>query len=158
MRIAKRPDRPLTFVEKLAWLLDRSVPLPGRLRIGLDGILGLIPNVGDTAGAALAALIIVSAFRQGVPRSTITRMLVNTGIDALIGMVPIAGDIFDFFFKSNSRNIKLYSEALSGERTGVRDTAFLVTLVASLAVILILPLLGLVGLVVTTWRLASSIF
>ena len=103
----------------LAWLLDRSIPLPGGFRIGLDGILGLIPGVGDAIGGGLSSWIFYLAWKQGVPRSVLLRMGVNIAIDSLLGAIPLLGDLFDFFWKSNSRNLAL----LERYRHAPRDTS-----------------------------------
>lgn len=99
-------------LKKLAWLMDRSVPLPGGLRIGLDGLLGLIPGVGDAVGGTISTWIIFQARRAGAPTSLIVRMLFNMFVDFLVGLVPFAGDLFDFAFKANVRNVRLLEQYL----------------------------------------------
>src|SRR5690242_16812485 len=94
-------------LRSLARLLDDAIPLPGGFRIGLDPIIGLIPGLGDAAGAIIAMFIVVEAASIGVPRSVVLRMGGNVLIDGLIGSIPILGDLFDFAFKANTRNIDL---------------------------------------------------
>lgn len=100
-------DAGLAGARRLAWLLDRSVPLPGGFRIGLDGLLGLIPGVGDAIGGGLSTWIVYQAWREGAPRIILARMLLNVGLDTLLGAIPLLGDLFDFFWKSNLRNLEL---------------------------------------------------
>lgn len=91
----------------LAWWLDSSIPLPGGYRIGLDGIIGLIPGVGDIVGGGLSSWILYQGYQQGVPKFILARMLINVFVDAVVGAIPIAGDLFDFFWKANQRNAAL---------------------------------------------------
>src|SRR5262245_39074926 len=109
--MAKRKPRPYVeedpFIEWLAWLMDNSVRL-GPWGVGLDGLLGLIPGIGDMAGTAISALIVARAMRSGIPKSAILRMVINVGLDALVGLVPFLGDIFDFAFKANTYNLQIY--------------------------------------------------
>ena len=101
----------------MAWLLDSAFPVPGtRWRIGLDGLLGLLPVAGDTVGLLLALWLVVEAWRLGVPFGVVLRMLLNVLLDALVGSVPVAGDVFDFAFKANERNLALLERHLEDEQ------------------------------------------
>jgi hypothetical protein len=133
-------------IEWLAWLMDDSVRL-GRWGIGLDGFLGLIPGIGDVAGAAVSAIIIARAMQSGIPKSAVVRMVINVGLDSLAGAVPFLGDIFDFAFKSNRYNLQIYRDALSGEREPIRDWLFILIVSLALLAIVSLPIVGLVYLV-----------
>ncbi|MEM8839029.1 MAG: DUF4112 domain-containing protein [Pseudomonadota bacterium] len=95
-------------LDKLAYWLDERFPIPwtGR-RIGLDGLIGLIPGIGDVVTGGLAVMIITDAWRSGAQYSVIVKMVANTGVDMVIGAIPVVGDLFDFTFKANRRNVEL---------------------------------------------------
>lgn len=111
--------RSLEEVERLARLLDTQfrVPVIG-YRVGLDGLIGLIPGVGDAATLVPAGYILYRAKAMGVPNNVFLRMLMNTGADVALGSVPLIGDIFDMAFKSNRRNVDLLRRHL--HRHGAR--------------------------------------
>ncbi len=88
------------------WLDDRfRIPLLNR-RIGLDGLLGLVPGVGDAATTLLSLYVITEAYRLGVPWWRLARMAANVGIDGVLGSVPLVGDLFDVAWKANRRNVR----------------------------------------------------
>ena len=89
-------------------LLDDLVTLPGGARFGLEPILGLIPVLGDVVGGAAGFWLIAEAARFGVPRVVLLRMLVNTLLDLGVGLIPLIGDLFDFAYKSNAKNLALF--------------------------------------------------
>lgn len=106
-------------LERLTWWMDERFRIPGtNRRVGLDGLLGLIPGIGDTATMAVAGYVVVEAWRMGAPGHLIGRMAANVAVDYVVGTVPLVGDLFDFAFKANSRNIRLLRRWL-GERNGV---------------------------------------
>ncbi|MEZ5582560.1 MAG: DUF4112 domain-containing protein [Candidatus Competibacteraceae bacterium] len=84
-------------LNRMAWFLDNSIPVPGMggYRVGADGLIGLIPGIGDAFGAVLSTYILGEAARLGVPKSVLLRMLFNIVIESIIGLIPFAGDIFD---------------------------------------------------------------
>ena len=132
-------------VRIVADLLDDAVRIPGtQLRFGLDPLLGLIPGIGDLVGGALSAYIIVEAARAGAPPALLLRMLGNVGVDSLIGALPVAGDAFDFAWKSNSRNVRLLRGHLETPRETRRASVALVALV-----LLVLGVIVAGGLVLT---------
>ncbi len=107
----------LRRLEQLAFLLDAAFVLPGtNRRVGVDAVLGLVPVIGDVAGVALSSYILFEARRLGVPRHVLGRMAMNVAFDGLVGVVPLAGDLFDAAFKANIRNVRLLRRHL--ERTG----------------------------------------
>ena len=92
----------------VALVMDEFVRIPGtRFRFGLDPLLGLIPGIGDTGSALVSALALIQAVRRGIPKILLARMSANILLNELIGIVPIVGDAFSFWFKSNSRNYEL---------------------------------------------------
>ena len=105
-------------VRLLSRLLDEQFRLPGTTyRVGLDGLLGLIPGVGDAVGALLSAYILYEAIRLGAPNTVLLRMMANIGIDAVGGVIPIVGDIFDMAWKANKKNAALLHAYLASQRT-----------------------------------------
>ena len=139
--------------ERLRWLeilLDEAFVVPGTgIRFGIDGIVGLIPGLGDVLAGVLSLVIPLAAWVRGVPYVTLVRMAANLGIGVLVGSIPFFGDIFDIAWKANRRNYRLLVRHLAEPRhhTGW-DWAFLVGLVAGLGLIFAIP----VALVV--WLLA----
>lgn len=98
------------FIERLSWLLDESITLPNGYKIGLDGFIGLVPGVGDFIGGLLSSVIIYKANQLGVPRMVLGRMIINMIIDTVFGAVPVLGDLFDFVWKANKRNVALLNK------------------------------------------------
>ncbi|QWW72356.1 DUF4112 domain-containing protein [Rhizobium sp. WYJ-E13] len=95
----------------LARLMDTALRIPGtRFSFGADSVIGLVPVVGDFAGAAISLYIVNEARLLGVPNDKLFKMLVNIGFDAVAGSVPLVGDLFDVYFKSNRRNLDLVLE------------------------------------------------
>jgi len=117
-------------MEDLARLLDTQFRLPGtNRRFGLDGLLGLVPGIGDAAGLALSSGVIVQAVRSGARGATVGRMVLNVALDAVVGAIPVLGSVFDFVFKANTRNVALLADHIddpSGTRersaSGIRRT------------------------------------
>lgn len=95
--------------------MDSSVRLPGGFRIGVDGLIGMIPVVGDLAAAGVSFYIIAEAARMQLPARVLLRMALNVGLDLLIGAVPVIGDLFDFAFKANLRNARLMDAHLDAD-------------------------------------------
>lgn len=109
--------RRLARLKLLARLMDSALRIPGtRIRFGADSALGLIPGAGDVIGLGISAFAVMEAVRLGAPPSLIARMIGNVAIDTGIGAIPVAGDIFDMMFKSNTRNLKLLLEHFERER------------------------------------------
>lgn len=112
-------DAELDKIERLVRMLDESIPIPGtRHRVGLDAIVGLLPGAGDLVMALLSLWIVYRGRRLGARLSTVGRMLWNVLIDSLVGTVPLAGDIFDAWWKANRRNLELLRGDLGRSRTG----------------------------------------
>jgi hypothetical protein len=104
-------------IRLLSRLLDDKFRVPGTTyRVGLDGLLGLLPGVGDTLGLLLSAYILFEARNLGVPPSLLLRMATNIGIDALVGTIPLLGDLFDLAWKANRKNLALLHAYLASQR------------------------------------------
>lgn len=100
-------------VEALERVLERAFTIPGTSRqFGLDAAVGLIPVAGDVVSAALGLYLVWEARNLGMSKFQLARMLGNVGFDSLVGAVPFAGDIFDFVFRSNSRNLRIVRKHL----------------------------------------------
>jgi hypothetical protein len=98
-------------LDRLSWLMDDFIRLPViGWRVGLDALVGLIPGFGDTATSLVSFYILVSAVRYGVPKITLLRMGMNLGIDYVVGSLPVVGDLFDAWWKSNQQNVDLLSK------------------------------------------------
>lgn len=101
-------QRELDRLARLARTLDARYRIPfTSFRIGADGLIGLIPGIGDTLAALPSAYMIVRGRQLGARKRVVAQMAVNTGIDYLLGSIPLVGDLFDIGFKSNLRNIRL---------------------------------------------------
>ena len=135
----------LRRLDKLAQILDTAFSIPGtRFRIGLDGLLGLIPGVGDTIGAAFSAYIVLEAARLGAPKGILLRMIGNVAVETVVGIVPILGDIFDIAWKANVRNMALLREhRLEVSRRDERSPRQIMSLIV---VVIILTIVGLIAL------------
>ncbi len=120
-------------VEAVARWLDYVFVLPGGFRFGLVGIIGMIPGFGDVLDAVLSLYILLRAVQLGVPRVTLTRMVVNVGIEAVAGSLPFVGALFDTVFKANRRNYVLVKRHLSGARGQTRKDWLFVLLAAAVA-------------------------
>jgi hypothetical protein len=95
-------------LERLAALMDSAVRIPViGWRIGLDGVVGLIPGIGDAASMIPAGYILYKARKFDLPHGLFARMLMNVAADAAVGVIPLIGDLFDFAFKANRRNVAL---------------------------------------------------
>jgi hypothetical protein len=146
-----------TDLARLARLLDAAVRVPGTdFRVGLDALLGLVPGVGDLAGAAMSGYIVLAAVRAGAPATVLVMMLTNVAVDTLGGAVPLVGDLFDAGWRSNTRNVALLERHLA-EPTATR-AASRVVVVAVVVGLLVLVAAGLTAAVLgvrALLRLAS---
>jgi hypothetical protein len=140
-------------LQRLEILLDEAFRVPGTsIRFGLDGIIGLVPGLGDVVAGLLSLIIPLAAWIRGVPYVTLIRMTANIGIGVLVGSVPFLGDIFDIAWKANRRNYQLMRRHLGEPRRHTwRDWTFLLLLAASLGLIFAIPV------VLIVWLLAWMI-
>lgn len=141
-------------LDRLAWLLDSSIRLPGGFRIGIDGLIGLIPGLGDAAGALLGLYIVLRASAFDVPRAVLARMLLNVGIETVIGAIPVFGDLFDFAFKANQRNVALLRRYSAAPRRERRSAWALLAAVAALVIVAAIVVVA-AGVALAQWLLAA---
>jgi Domain of unknown function (DUF4112) len=144
----------LRQLDSLSYLLDNSIRVPGtNARFGMDAVIGLIPGFGDAAGAVMSAYIVVQAARLGAPASSLARMLLNVGVEALFGAVPVLGDLFDAAFKANARNVALLRRELD-KPGSTRRSSTAVVLATVLALVAILGGVGWLAFMVlrTVWQ------
>jgi hypothetical protein len=133
----------------LARLLDSAVTVPGtNIRVGADSLIGLIPGLGDIAGAVLSGYIVLVATRLGAPASVVARMLLNIGVDTVVGSVPVLGDLFDVAWKSNQMNVALLERHLGAPIATRRTSRWLVTGVIVVAIgLFVLAGVGVIALI-----------
>ena len=129
-------------LDLLSHLLDDCFRVPGTsIRFGLDGIVGLVPGLGDIIGGLASTIIVVAAWVRGVPYITLLRMVVNIGIEVVLGTIPLLGDAFDIAWKANRRNYALIVRHLQQSRRQTwRDWVFLMLIAGTLAAIFLAPI------------------
>jgi len=114
--------RRLSRLQTVARIMDTAIAVPGtNIRFGADSLLGLVPGVGDFAGALVGLAIVNEARRLGVPRHKMAKMIANIGLDTLAGAIPLLGDVFDVYFKSHRRNVQLILDHFEGGASEVRQ-------------------------------------
>jgi len=119
--VSRDPQSVRNRVEAMEKVLERAFVIPGVNRpIGMDSIVGLIPVVGDIATALMGAYIVWEARNLGMSKLQLTRMAANVGIDTALGAIPFAGDVFDFFWRSNTKNLKIIRKHLDKHHPGTR--------------------------------------
>jgi hypothetical protein len=144
--------REMQNMDLISRWMDSIFKIPGtNFRFGLDGILGLIPGAGDISTLAVSGYLIVLMARNGASGYVLARMVLNVGIDALIGSIPLIGDLFDFVFKANQANMKLMRRYYQEGR--YRGGAWKVILPLLFIVLAII-----VGAVYLMYKLISLIF
>ena len=143
--------RDLVALRRFAYFMDEAFAIPGTsIKVGLDAVLGLIPGIGDVIGGVLSTWIVIGALRHRVPARIILRMILNIAIDLLFGSVPVAGDVFDFLYEENVKNMRLLEKHRDRRRPprSYAAIAFVATLIVlfviGMAVLLIALVIALV--------------
>jgi hypothetical protein len=136
-------------LDLLAHVLDDWFRIPGTgIRFGLDGIIGLVPGIGDVITGVASCVIVLAGWIRGIPYVALLRMLANLAMDVLIGSIPLLGDAFDIAWKANRRNYALLTRHLAEPRKHTwRDWIFLSLLMLTLALLLLAPVLVLLWMV-----------
>ncbi len=142
-------------LDDLSHYLDGLFRVPGvGWRFGLDALIGLIPNVGDTLTFLPSLYILFAGVRYGVPKITLVRMAFNLGLDYVVGMVPFIGDAFDFVWKANQQNMDLIRTRAAGHGKGTTgDYVSVIGLMLLLAVLLVLSIFS--SVFIMYWVLAN---
>jgi Domain of unknown function (DUF4112) len=125
------------FARLIAYLMDNAFRIPGtNIRFGLDPIIGLLPGMGDTLGGLVSALVLVQSVQLGLPRVVIARMALNVIINSVVGALPIVGDAFSFWFKSNARNHALLLKHAHSRTSTRGDWVFVSVVIAIVLLVL----------------------
>ena len=146
----------LWFARFLADLLDQRFTIPGTsIRMGLDPILGLIPGIGDLLANLTGSMILILAAQLGLPKVVLARMGINIAANAVIGAIPIFGDIISIWFRSNVRNVELLERYLGrpSKRVELGDWLFVILLIVGLLALLGGILVAAVWLLKQVWEL-----
>lgn len=149
------------IVKTLRWwaeLLDSRFRVPGtNIRFGLDPLLSLVPGIGDLASPMFAVVLIVQGLRQRVPRVVLLRMMINALIDALIGAVPVVGNVGDVFWRANTSNLATLERYARAEATApsAGDYVFVTAMLFGCAMLLVIPIALGLWLAIGLWHWLS---
>lgn len=159
MKRESAKDAPRKRLKRLAWFLDSSIRLPFlNYRIGADGVIGLLPGIGDTLGALFSSYIVLEAAKLGTSKSVLIRMMLNIALETIVGLIPVVGDIFDMGWKANQRNVRLLDTYLNNPgRT--RSQSRIVIAVVVLGLIAFISLVFVLGIIILrwVWQLVTSV-
>jgi hypothetical protein len=135
--IADRSDPEIEWIEQLAKWLDSRFLIPGtNIRFGIDPLMSLFPVIGDLMTYAISGIMIYSMHNKGASRKVVIKMILNSTLDALIGSIPLVGTVFDIFYRSNDRNVKLLKEHyLEGKHQGSGKGLLAVIAIAAVIVV-----------------------
>jgi hypothetical protein len=147
------------WVRGLAWLLDDSIPIGGGHRVGVDGVASFVPGVGDAAGLVASMVVVLAGIAAGVSLPTTLHMMLNVGVDTIVGAVPFLGAVFDLAYKSNTRNLRLI-EADLHDRAATRRSSIKVFLLSALVISLsvVLFLFAVLGSLYLFYRFLLRVF
>jgi hypothetical protein len=137
-----KDERNLELLRRWARIFDSAFRVPGtEITFGIDPILGLIPGIGDLASPVLSMFMIWHGARLRVPKVVLARMVLNALIDAVAGVVPVAGDLFDFGWKATAWNLALLEKhAMPGQRPAAWDYVFVILCGVVLAAVALIPI------------------
>ena len=150
--IDNKSNNQLKSLEKLSKLMDAQFTIPGtNIKFGLDALIGLMPGVGDLSTFAISGYMLFIMAKNGASGFVLARMILNILVDAIVGAVPILGDIFDVAFKANIRNMRLMNQHYKeGKHKG---SAWKV-----IVPVLIILLFIIIGIVWLAYKLLSILF
>ena len=141
----------------LAYILDNSIRIPGTsIRFGLDPLIGLIPGLGDAVAGLAGTMILLLAAQQRVPKIVLVRMSLNIGLNSVLGAIPVAGDLFSAWFKSNLRNLDLLErQSAPGRRSTASDWAFVIGLIMAIVILIGGAFIAVIWLLRQLWQMAG---
>jgi hypothetical protein len=146
-----RPPELQSF-ERMANLLDSKFEIPGTgIRFGLDPLLSLMPVLGDLITLVISTMLIYTMHNHGASRKVVVKMMLNAGLDTIIGAIPLVGTVFDVFYRANERNVKLLREHYYEGKHQGSGTALLV-------MIFLIAILVTAAVVYGIWQLMEAIF
>lgn len=149
-------DERLRWVERVARLMDSQFRLPGtRFRFGLDPLLGLVPIVGDLSTTAVSIALLLTMLRHGASGAVVVRMALNILLDTVVGAIPIIGNVFDFAYKSNERNVALLRRHYAEGRHSGSGKGLIVLLLLAFLVVFGLVAWGSIALLSWAWHYFS---
>lgn len=142
-QLTQGQEQRLDLMRRFSRVLDSALVVPGTsFRFGLDPVLGLIPGIGDLVSPLFTMGMLWQARDLGLPRVVQLRMIFNVAIDMLVGLIPVAGDLFDFAWKANDKNMALLERhAYEEHRASPADWAFVILMMVVLLVIAAIPFL-----------------
>jgi len=127
----------MDWVERLARWMDSKFLIPGtNIRFGIDPLMSLFPIVGDLMTYIVSGMLIYTMHNEGASRKVVIRMILNSTLDAIIGVIPLVGTVFDIFYRANDRNVKLLKEHyLEGKHQGSGTGLLIVIAIVAIAVV-----------------------
>lgn len=135
------PNKPGTgWIKTVSYLMDEQFKLPGtKFRFGVDPLINIFPVVGDMTGFLISAAMLLAIARHGASSKLVVLMSINIIIDSVIGPIPVIGHVFDFFFKSNTRNLKLIQEYyVEGKHQGSGKNTIVIAVIVLLLILVLL--------------------
>ena len=127
----------LKWIERLAHLMDSRFLIPGtKIRFGIDPLIGLFPVFGDVLAFLISGMLIYTMHTHGASRKVVIKMIINSTVDTVFGSIPVVGNIFDFFYRANDRNVRLLKEHyFEGKHHGSGTGLLVVVIVIALAIV-----------------------
>ncbi|TWT93608.1 hypothetical protein Pla100_41260 [Neorhodopirellula pilleata] len=148
----------MRWVDQFSRLLDTKYRIPGtRIRFGLDFLLGLLPGAGDGLSLAMSGILIATMAKNGASSRLVLRMLGNVVVDAIVGTIPIAGNVFDLFFRANTRNLDLMREFYVEEKHKGSAWPILLGIFVVLATVFAIVLVIVAAIFARVWDWLTSI-
>jgi hypothetical protein len=136
-RIHYQGEKDLKWIEQFSKTMDSKFLIPGtKIKFGIDPILSLFPVFGDILTFLISAILIYHMHQHGASRNVVIKMVLNSTLDSIIGAIPLVGTVFDVFYRSNDRNVKLLKEHyFEGKHQGSGNGLFFTVLICALLLI-----------------------